>query len=74
MSTFPQDVRDFGQWFVFMQGQRQQADYSPNETFARDRVLQLINESEDAIIALENVATSDRRAFALHVLLRRQRG
>lgn len=74
MGAFPVEMRYFGNCFVLMQDLRQQADYSPNATFARDRVMQLIDESEEAIVALESAAVSDRRAFALHVLLRRQRG
>ena len=73
MGSFPPEIRYFGNSFVSMQDQRQQADYSPNATFDRDRVLQLINESEDAISALESAPAPDRRAFALHVLLRRHR-
>ena len=72
MSAFPAEIQNFGQWFVLMQRQRQQADYSPSATFSRDRVIQLINETEDAIIALENAPGSDRRAFAIHVLFRRR--
>ena len=72
MQTFPTEVQNFGRRFVFMQGQRQQADYSPNATFARDRVMQLINESEDAIAAFESVPKSDRRSFAIHILFRRR--
>ena len=72
--SFPDEIRLFCRRFVSMQGQRQRADYSPNATFSRDRVMQFINESEDAINALENAPGADRRAFSLHVLLRRQRG
>ena len=72
MSGFPAEIQDFGKRFVFMQGQRQQADYSPSATFARDRVMQFINETEDAITALEGVPTVGRRAFAIHVLFRRR--
>ena len=73
MNSFPEEIRDFGNSFVFMQGQRQTADYSPGATFSRDRVIQLIGDSEDAIDALDNAPTPDRRAFAIHVLMRRQR-
>ena len=73
MRAFPAEVQNFGQRFVFMQGQRQQADYAPNATFSRDRVVQLIDESEDAITAFENTGSADRRAFAIHVLLRHRR-
>ncbi len=72
MSAFPSEIQDFGRRFVFMQRQRQQADYSPNATFDRDRVIQLITEVEDSVITLENTPAADRRAFAIHVLFRRR--
>ena len=72
MNGFPTEIQDFGKRFVFMQDQRQQADYSPSATFARDRVMQLIDESEDALLTLENVPNTDRRAFAIHGLFRRR--
>ena len=72
MSVLPAEIQDFGKRFVFMQRQRQQADYSPSATFARDRVIQLITEAEGAITDLESAPNADRRAFALHVLLRRR--
>lgn len=73
MSVFPAGIQDFGKIFVLMQRQRQQADYSASATFARDRVMQLITETEVAITALESAPGTDRRAFAIHVLLRRYR-
>ena len=33
----------------------------------------LIDEADDAIDSLDNAVVSDRRAFAIHVLFRRQR-
>ena len=73
MGSFPSEIRNFGNSFVLMQDQRQRADYSPQVTLARERVLQLIDESENAIAALEDATTADRRAFAIHVLMRRRR-
>lgn len=72
MSAFPAEIQAFGRRFVFMQRQRQQADYSPNANFSRDRVMQFINETEDTITAFENTPGSDRRAFAIYVLFRRR--
>lgn len=72
MSAFPPEIQSFGRRFVFMQRQRQQADYSPDVTFSRGRVVQFINETEDTITAFESAPNPDRRAFALHVLLRRR--
>ena len=73
MSAFPAEIRAFGRRFVYMQGQRQQADYSPGAIFSRVRVLQLIDESEDAITALDSTPNADLRAFAIHVLFRPRR-
>ena len=73
MSAFPSEIQNFGRRFVFLQRQRQQADYSPSATFDRQRVMQLITEAEDAVTALDNAPATDRRSFAIHVLLRRHR-
>ena len=70
---FSNEIRLFCTRFVSLQRQRQQADYSPDAAFSRGRVMQFIDESEDAINALESTSGADRRAFALHVLLRRRR-
>ena len=74
MRQFPQEVQHFGRTFVYVQSQRQQADYSPDASYSRRWVMQTVEEVHDAISAFENVPSADRRAFALHVLLRRQRG
>lgn len=59
-----------------MQAQRHTADYDPDPeyVFTRSRTLQLIEESEQAIHEFENTPTSDRRAFAIYVLLRLRSG
>ena len=73
MSVFPPEIQYFGRRFVFMQGQRQLAEYSPSASFSRGWVVQAINETEDAIDAFESAPNSDRRAFAIHVLFRPRR-
>ena len=73
MNRFSTEIQNFGRRFVHMQGQRQQADYSPVATFSRGRVLQLIDETEDTIDGIESSSNAERRAFALQVLLRRRR-
>ena len=73
MGAFPAEIQAFGRRFVFMQRQRQQADYSPSVTYSRRWVIQAVDETENIITALENAPSSHRRAFALHVLLRRHR-
>ena len=73
MSAFPSEIQYFGRRFVFMQGQRQLAEYSPSASFSRGWVVQAINETEDAIDAFEGASNLDRRAFAIHVLFRARR-
>ena len=72
MSAFPSEIQNFGRRFVFMQRQRQQADYSPNATYSRLWVMQAVDETEDIITAFESAPSTDRRAFAIHVLFRRR--
>lgn len=73
MSRFSGEIQDFGKKFVLVQQRRQEADYSTNAGFDRDQVLQIIYEAEDAIVELANATGTERRDFALHVLLRRRR-
>ncbi len=73
MGAFSAEIRAFGRLFVYLQGQRQQADYSPGAMYSRGWVLQLIDETETVVTAFENVASADRRSFAIHVLLRQRR-
>ena len=72
MSAFPLEIQNFGRRFIFMQRQRQQADYSPNVSYSRRWVMQTVDETEDIIAAFEGAPSTGRRAFALHVLLRRR--
>lgn len=74
MSRFPLEIRGFGEAFIEMQALRHTADYDPDGQFARAEVLGYIEESEQAIRAFENVPASDRRAFAIYVLLRLRSG
>ena len=73
MRAFPTEIQYFGRRFVFMQGQRHLAEYSPSVSFSRGWVIQAIDETEDAIDAFENASNSDKRAFAIHVLFRLRR-
>ena len=72
MNRFPPEVQNFGEAFVNMQLLRHTADYDPDPeaSFIRAEVLQRIEDSEEAIQELENAPIRDRRAFAIHVLLR----
>ena len=76
MNRFPTGIQIFGSAFVYMQAQRHTSDYDPDPEHAltRSRTMQLIEESEQAIHEFENASTSDRRAFAIYVLLRLRSG
>ena len=73
MGRLPPEIRDFGRLFVFMQGQRNYADYDPSARFSRQSVAQLVDESDGTITRFEDTSAADRRAFALYVLLRIRR-
>ena len=76
MNRFPAEIQNFGESFVDMQAHRHISDYDPDPeyVFTRSRVLQTIQEAEEAITDFENVPASDRRAFAIYVLLRLRSG
>ena len=70
MSGFPQEIQDLGVLFVYLQTQRQNADYNPDVTFSRTEVVRLIGNAEKVIDGFDNVRRRERRDFALHTLLR----
>ena len=73
MSRFPAEIRDFGKLFVYMQEQRNIADYAPRATFSRSSVVEKIDRAEEAIAKLNAVDSSQLRAFAIYVLFRSRR-
>lgn len=68
LRMFPQEMQDFADQFVRMQGVRHRADYDPLEQFSRADVSQFIQETKTAITEFLQVDRSDRRAFAVFVL------
>ena len=70
MSDFPEDIQNFGSLFAFMQGRRNSADYDPIESFERIEVLKQIGLTQDALVRFRSASPSDRRRFAIYVLLR----
>ena len=70
MSQFSRPLLDFALQFVFMQSERENADYNPNTEFSRFQVLQSIVESRQKIEAFNAVESLERRAFAAHALWR----
>ena len=70
ISRFSSIIQEFGALFVRMQMQRQTADYNPNTSFSRARVMRLIDETARVIAEFENADARERRAFAVFVLFR----
>ena len=58
--------------FVELQELRHAADYDPDMRFGRDETLALVRKAEEAIASLEQASKKDRRAFAVHLLLKRR--
>lgn len=72
MRDFPLEIRAFAVSFVRIQGERHEADYNPDATFSREKVLTIIDEVQRAIAGLEAADREQRRAFAIHVLFRQR--
>lgn len=73
MDRFPVDVQDFGSLFVEMQRKRHTADYDPDARFTKSDVVKDIDRVRDVIARFSDVATKDRRAFAIYILLDHRR-
>ena len=69
IAKFPIEIQDFANFFVLMQKERHRADYDPDGTYLKDEVIQDIAEAEYYVGRFNQVATKDRRAFAVYVLL-----
>lgn len=62
---FPQEIQDFADQFVRMQGLRHLADYDPFQNFLRAEVSALIEDTATAIADWRQADRADRRAFAI---------
>ena len=69
-SQFSPHMQDFAKHFVALQRRRHQADYDPDEVFGHLGVLSAIGESRDHITAFSTTPMTERRAFAVYVLMR----
>ncbi len=69
-SRFSQPVRDLAGHFVDMQSLRHRSDYDPDEIVSRQEVLTSIIENSGYIAAFHGASDSERRAFAVYVLMR----
>ena len=59
--------------FVDMQFKRHEADYNPDAQFNKDAVVQAIDDAEYQLEQFVEVPPSDRRTFAVHVLMNPRR-
>ncbi len=72
MRRFPREVEDFARLFIELQENRHAADYDPDSRFTRFGVNVEIDRAEQAIKSLRRVATKDRRAFAVWVVMKKR--
>ena len=70
MRGFLPEIQDLAQTFANMQTHRHDADYNPQTELSRSQVMRLIDDAERVIDGFDRVPAPDRRAFALHILLR----
>jgi uncharacterized protein (UPF0332 family) len=69
---FPQSLRHCADAFVRLQESRHKADYDPDERLDLVDVLFAIWLAENAISQLRSAERRDRRAFAVHLLLKKR--
>ena len=74
MEKFPKEVEDFANLFGKMQKKRHEADYDPETNYTQSDVTEDIKAAEKAIKKLNEVAVSDRCAFAVWVTLNDRKG
>ncbi len=70
--SLPATTIAFADAFTALQEQRHQADYDPAARFSRAEVIDLITLAETAIRSLRSATRTERRDFAVLVLLRRR--
>lgn len=66
---FPAVLLAFADSFVTLQEYRHRADYSPDQHFTKQEVSTIVGLARSAVSAISSTPASDRRAFAIHVLL-----
>jgi hypothetical protein len=66
---FPVQIQDFADAFVALQELRHRADYDPEFALNRSEAMNCIEIARRAVAAIKEAPVTDRRAFALHVLL-----
>ena len=66
---FPPHLVNFANAFVKLQELRHRADYDPQASFLKSEVMNYVAEARHALSALRHSNRTDRRAFAVYVLL-----
>ena len=69
-SRFSTPIQRLADYFAFAQSRRHQADYDPDAVFARQEILPAITEAGDYLSAFRAIPPQERRAFAVHILMR----
>ncbi len=68
----PPGVEACANAFIHLQEARHQADYDPQVRYTRADALSWVERAEAAIASLRGAPREDRRAFAIHLLLKRR--
>lgn len=69
-SRFPDEMREFGQTFADLQSKRHFADYDPDHPVRKSDVVADIDDAKAVIDRFLATPASDRRDFAIHVLMK----
>jgi hypothetical protein len=69
---FPPNIKSCADAFVELKQARESADYDPRHRLTRAETLEAVEKAREAISALRQSAVIDRRAFAVHVLMRKR--
>ena len=70
MQKFPAAIQDFAETFIWLQRRRHLADYDPEFPFCKSEVIGDIQRVRKAIARFSKAPAKDRRAFAIHVLMK----
>lgn len=71
--AFPYGLVTCANSFITLQEERHQADYNPDYRTTRADAQTRIDEAEAAITALNTASPKDRRAFLIHLIIKKRR-
>jgi hypothetical protein len=69
---FPQEICVCADAFVELQKARHDADYDPHHRLTRAVALEAVERAREGVEGLRHAGSNDRRAFAVHVLMKRR--